>query len=396
MMAKFGESDSYRYEEFEFDGLTNRDIQSRVGRKGYSRKPSQKMSGESRESGVSLFTRRTAQILDIASSEVEGVMTTPSKKGVRVNTLRLDSEIPMDEQVEEIEASLEEFEIEKLPWFDGAYLFDAADTGAMQEHELTQRGKLFIQNPSSLLPVIALDPARGSKILDVCSAPGGKAALIAALNRQSGAEADIYANELKARRLQRMREVFGILGVRDVATLNHNGNHLPSILGRSRFDRVLVDAECSTDSGVNFESSNPLKGWSLDRVQRMSVIQKQLVISAYDMLEPGGVLVYSTCTLSPEENEGVVATLLSRREDAIIQPLKFESEETARKIKKWNGERYPSEVSDGVVRIFPNSYMESFCLTRIRKSTGDPRVDASYEEAVILDDITDNQGEGRE
>lgn len=388
-----GEFDKDGYGGTELDGLSNRDRKSRVGRNGYSRMPNQKMSGIFRESGESLFTRRTAQILDITASEVPDVIVAPSRKGVRLNTLRLDPDISVEEQQEEVEGLMEEFGVEKLPWFNGAYLFDAADTGAVQGHALTQEGKLFIQNPSSLLPVIALDPARGQRILDMCSAPGGKAALIAALSQHNEEKVEVYANELKARRLQRMREVFGILGAREIVTLNHNGNHLPAILGHSRFDRILVDAECSTDSGVNFDSSNPLKGWSLERVQRMSMFQKQLVISAYDMLQPGGVLVYSTCTLSPEENEEVVMTLLDRRKGAIIQPLSFESEETARKIKKWNGNRYPNEVSKGVVRILPSDHMESFCLTRIRKPTGDRVVDASYEEPVILEELVKNQGE---
>jgi len=382
----------YDQEHYETDssaGLRTRDIKSKSGRGGYSRKPSDKMSKASNESALSVFTRRTAQILDVTKDEVSEIMVAPSQKAVRANPLQFEGVSP-EEQRSILEDGFEQFNVEALPWYEGAYLFDAQDTPNVQSHILTQEGKAFIQNPASFLPVIALEPSSGQRMLDMCSAPGGKATLIAAMSRNvEGAE--IYANEPKARRAQRMREVFGMLGASDIISLDQDGRHLPSTLGRARFDRILVDAECSTDSGINFESSNPLKDWTVDRVQRMSTLQKQLVTSAYDMLQPGGILVYSTCTLSPEENEEVVSALLDRRRDAIVQPLEFESEETVRKIKKWNGTQYPDQVSSGVMRIFPNEYMESFCLTRIRKPTGDESIDASYAKPVILEEIVTSE-----
>lgn len=381
--------DQERYDGDSGAGLRTRDMKSRAGRGGYSRKPSDKMSKASNESALSIFTRRTAQILDITKDEVADVMVAPTQKAVRANALTFEGATVAEQQAV-LEEGFEAFDIVKLPWYEGAYLFDAEHTPAVQAHELTQDGKAFIQNPSSFLPVIALEPASGQRMLDMCSAPGGKAALIAAISRNVE-NAEIYANEPKARRAQRMREVFGMLGAGDIISLDQDGRHLPSVLGRARFDRILVDAECSTDSGINFESSNPLKDWTVDRVQRMSTLQKQLVTSAYDMLQPGGILVYSTCTLSPEENEEVIGALLERRRDAIVQPLEFDSEETVRKIKKWNGTQYPDQVSAGVVRIFPNEYMESFCLTRVRKPTGDESIDASYAKPVILEEIVTNE-----
>jgi 16S rRNA (cytosine1407-C5)-methyltransferase len=377
--------DSSEYGSGREAGLRTRDLKSMQGRGGYSTKVGSKMSRPTGESALSVFTRRTAQILDVAKSDVPDIMVAASQKAVRVNPLQFSGE-SAPEQHEIVESELSShFEIEKLPWYDGAYLFEAFDTPAVQAHPLTQEGKTFIQNPSSFLPVIALDPARGQNILDMCSAPGGKTSLIAAMTMES--KPAITANEAKGRRAQRMREVFGTLGVEGVVALDHDGRHLPAILGRSKFDRILVDAECSTDAGINFGSSNPLKDWTLDRVQRMHILQKQLITSAYDMLQPGGVLVYSTCTLSPEENEGVVTSLIERRKDAIIQPLEFSAEETVRKIKKWNGTQYPDAVAKGIVRIFPGEHMESFCLTRIRKPSGDENVDVKFKHPVILEEL---------
>lgn len=339
------------------------------------------------EGPLKVFTRRTAQILDVSEREVADILVNPPHKGVRINSLRFDAD--QDDttrgQIVKDALSTEGIDVQPLDWFDDAYIFDAADTGKLQQHELTQAGKIFIQNPSSYLPVFALEPAEGHNILDMCSAPGGKTALIAALMADN--EAEIIANEPKGRRMQRLKEVLGTLGVNNVVFADHDGKHLPNLFGHNRFDRVLVDAECSTEAGINFESKTPLKGWSIDRVKRVSVLQKQLITAAYDLLLPGGVLVYSTCTLSPEENEGVVTSLLERREDAVVQPVSFDAEKTIRSIKIWQGKRYPKEVYEGAIRVFPHDYMEGFFLSRIRKPTGVKEIDDSFEDVVSIESV---------
>lgn len=383
------EFDYDRYETDKADGLRTRDNKSRVGRGGYSYKQNQHYIRSNNESPLDTFIRRTSQILDITKDEVPELLVAAKKKSVRVNQLKF-AEIALGEQCRIVEEGLDDFNIEKLPWYNGAFLFDAKHTPSVQSHELTQEGKTFIQNPSSFLPVIALEPSSGGSILDMCAAPGGKTALIAALARHNE-DAEIFANEPKSRRAQRLREVLGMLGANNVVSVSHDGRHLISFLGRDRFDKILVDAECSTDSGINFESSNPMKDWNLDRVRRMSILQKQLITSAYDMLSPGGILVYSTCTLSPEENEEVVMSLLERRSSAIIQPMEFSSELTARNLKKWNGKHYTEGVFGGVVRVCPNEYMDSFCLARIRKPTGDRTIDKAYEAPIIIEELIDKE-----
>ena len=116
----------------------------------------------------------------------------------------------------------------------------------------------------------------------------------------------------------------------------------------------------------------------------MSVLQKQLISAGYDLLKPGGVLIYSTCTFAPEENEAVIASLLERRPDAIVQPLIFASEKRIRKIKSWKGKHYPAHISESVLRIFPSDYMEGFFVARVRKPTGNQSLDSKYIEPVDI------------
>ena len=378
----------------EFDGLSEiDDIDEGYISRTRDMKASYKGSFASTKSGkksrgdgpIKLFTRRTAQILDVSEREVPEILVNSPKKALRVNGLRFEKGVDGATQAILVDDTLRSEGIEawRLDWFDGAFIFDAADTAKVQKQTLAEQGKIFIQNPSSYLPVIALEPTHSRNILDMCSAPGGKTALIAALTAESNV--NLIANEPKGRRMQKLKEVLGILGVQDVEFMDHDGRHLPNLLGRETFDRILVDAECSTEAGINFESKEPLKDWNIDRVKRVSILQKQLITAAYDLLEPGGVLVYSTCTLSPEENEGVVSTLLERRSDAVVQPVSFEAEETIRKIKIWQGERYPKEVYDRCLRIFPSDYMEGFFLSRIRKPTGIKEIDESFEDVISIE-----------
>jgi 16S rRNA (cytosine1407-C5)-methyltransferase len=338
--------------------------------------------GKKKGSVVDVFTHRMARIMGVAESAVPELFTSQQLKTARTNELRYtDSDI---DPAEDLANTLASYEIDasQLSWFNSAYTFQADQTPTVQGLDIIQDGKAFIQNPSSFLPVFALEARPGMRVVDMCSSPGGKASLIASLTR---GEVDLSVNEPKARRAQRLRDVLDLLGVEANLTM-HDGKHLPALLGHETFDRVIVDAECSTEAGINFLSREPLKDWSLERVQRVSVLQRQLITAGYDLLKPGGVLVYSTCTLSPEENEGVVQALLDRRTDAVVQPLQFDAEATMRSIKKWEGKKFIPEVSNGVLRVMPSSYMEGFFLARIRKPL--PSEDESvYNEPVSLDTI---------
>lgn len=332
------------------------------------------------------FLRRTAQILDIREAEVPEVLKNSPLKTLRVNHLKFEPGTTTAEADNIVLKELAKAEVDAhpVPWYGDAYTFNVEDTSKVQSLALTQEGKIFIQNPSSYLPVLALEPTDDARILDMCSAPGGKASMIAIL---AGTSSNLVLNEPKGWRLRKLNEVVEMLGLTDATISSFDGRHLPNLLVPQKFGRVLVDAECSTEAGMNFASKNPLKGWSLQMVKRLSVLQKQLITAGYDLLEPGGILVYSTCTLSPEENEGVITSLLQRREGAIIQPLKFNAEKNIRKIKTWEGIKYPAEVSSGVLRIYPSDHMEGFFVARIRKSTNEPRTDRTFTNPVDLKEI---------
>ncbi len=333
-----------------------------------------------------LFVDRAMQILGTDIDTVQEQFSARPQKSVRVNRLALSVDMTIDQQTALLDAELTEADVihRSLSWFAGALLFDSSDTRRVQATDMTGRGQALIQSPSSYLPVIALETEVGQSVIDVCAAPGGKTALIADLVQ---GELDITANELKSRRAEKMRGVLNLLHLQQATILTHNAKHLAKIIGENVFDRVLADVECSTEAGINFESKEPLKGWSLDRVERVAQTQRQIIRASYDLLRPGGILIYSTCSLAPEENEDIVTSLLATRPGAIIQPVDLGIERRAKPIQKWNGKIIPKEVSSGVVRVVPNGYLEPFTFVRIRKPTNIPEIDELQNATVNLDKL---------
>jgi 16S rRNA (cytosine967-C5)-methyltransferase len=162
-------------------------------------------------------------------------------------------------------------------------------------------GKYYVQDPSTLIAVDVLDPQPGEAILDLCAAPGGKTTHIAQKMQNRG---QIIAADSSNVRLGKVTENCRRLGITIVATVAcANGRCLR---GR-QFDRVLVDAPCS-NTGV-LRRRVDLR-WRLrsEELRRLAEVQKKLLATAATLVKPGGVLVYSTCSLEPEENEQVVAT----------------------------------------------------------------------------------------
>lgn len=330
-----------------------------------------------RKDNMSSFLRRVSIILDISEHEVRHILVNPPFKTFRIN--RLKHKQTAGKIVEVFEN--QNIRIRPLGWYPDAYIFDAEDTAKIQASELAQNGEIFIQNASSFLPVFALQLNKNDEILDMCSAPGGKASMIASI---VGSSANLFMNEPKPGRVSKLQEVVSLQGFDVINITMEDARHM-SDMSSKQFDKVLIDAECSTEAGTNFLSRYPLEGWSIDKIKELSVLQKQMLTSGYDLLKPGGVLVYATCTFAPEENEAVVSSLLERRPEAIVQPLTFNSERKARKVKSWEGKGISPQVYDRVLRIFPSEYMEGFFLARIRKPSGSDSYDKKLTEPVNLD-----------
>jgi NOL1/NOP2/sun family putative RNA methylase len=257
--------------------------------------------------------------------------------------------LPTDARINPLRSSLESLTdrlgrrgivIEPSAW-DPCAIRASHPIGRTLEHWL---GLFYLQERVQATPVLALDPRPGERVLDLCAAPGGKTVDIATRMHNVGL---VVANEPNGRRQQSLLTNVNRLGVWNVTVTEYRGQDFPHAMS---FDRVLVDAPCSAEGTLRKQSSLR-DGAALPAIRRLARIQEMLIVRAFDLLRVGGVLVYSTCTFAPEENEAVVSHLLARRDAHVTSFHPPFSHSTG--LERWNGASF--ETGTGLcVRIYPH------------------------------------------
>jgi len=243
---------------------------------------------------------RTAVLLDWNN--------TPPKTFARVNTLKMDAAtlLPIwrDENVE--------YDFVKRDWLEENLVFELKSHPPLNRLQSFQQGFFYIQDPSTLLAVKELDPRPGEAVLDLCAAPGGKLTYIAQLMKNEGR---LVGFDTSADRLRLIVENCARLGISCVETVSVQNSQDAAIasffaVNTARFDRVLVDAPCS-NTGVMRRRVDLRWRVSSDEVNRLRNNQLQLLRQAVLLVKPGGTLVYSTCSLEPEENSEPIKVVLA-------------------------------------------------------------------------------------
>ena len=248
---------------------------------------------------------------------------------------------------------------QSIPWCKEGYAFPAGSEHFSHtlEHAV---GAYYIQAKAPMLAVEALAPKPGERVLDLCAAPGGKTTQIAAHMRNSGL---LVANEMSRKRLPSLVGNLERCNVGNAVVTQAPGAMLARYF-HNYFDRILLDAPCSGD-GIVRKNTNMLRYWSPEDAQRQAQIQIGLLRAAFHMLRPGGTLVYSTCSLSLEENEHVLLGLLQRYGDAveILPPPAIETLPLADEFSA----TLPRELLQGV-RVWPHLHdTEGAFVTRLGK-----------------------------
>lgn len=247
------------------------------------------------------FIEKYSKLTDFEAYK-KAVATFP-RKSLRVNTLKISTKklLPL------LEA--QGWMFKPVPWCVEGFYIDhqeqRRDIGRTQEHE---QGYFFVQKSVSMIPSLALDPQPGENILDLCAAPGGKTTHCAALMKNTGT---IIANENDAYRINALKINLERCGVTNTTITKRSVFDIQN----ETFDRILLDAPCSGSGLIKGETQrtkNTLKVWNKNYIKGMSKVQKRMLVHAYALLKKGGTLVYSTCSLEPEENENVVDHLLER------------------------------------------------------------------------------------
>ena len=216
------------------------------------------------------------------------------RKSFRINTLKAD--------IKGVKNRLFDLNLSQVPWCkEGFYVEDKRDLGKLEEHSL---GEIFIQTSVSMLPAQVLDP-KSDIVLDISASPGGKTTHCAQLMKNKGL---IVANDVSIDRLKPLIINLQRCSVTNTIVTQTDGREL-----KGNYDKILLDAPCSGSGmirGNTTLSIRTLKEWNPLTIERYSRLQKQLILHAYSLLNEKGTLVYSTCSLEPEENEEVIDYLL--------------------------------------------------------------------------------------
>ena len=234
-----------------------------------------------------------------------------------------------------------------VPWAKGAYFVEGdARPGLSPLHE---GGLFYMQEPSALTAVTALDPQPGERVLDLCAAPGGKSTQIAALMAGRGL---LCCNEPIPSRAQILSRNIERMGVRNAVVLSA----MPDALAPrfpAFFDRILVDAPCSGE-GMFRRQPEARDEWNADAPRRCADRQMEILAQAAKMLRPGGTMVYSTCTFNDTENEGVLRRFLALHPEFSLVPFALPG---------------LPEAKDGYLHLYPHEMRgEGHFVSRLKKA----------------------------
>ena len=248
----------------------------------------------------------------------------------------------------------------------GAYR--APDRAALLGSEVYHAGALYVQNASSQLPPHLLAPEPGERILDLCAAPGSKTGQLAALMGDRG---EIIAVEKVRGRFYKLRANVEAQNATCVTPWIGDGARVWQ-RETEAFDRILLDAPCSTEGRFLASDPETTRYWSRRKIKEMRTKQRRLLFSAVMALKPGGTLVYSTCTFAPEENEAVLAKSLKTFGDALeivasgLPASGPVAEATIPGLEAWNGRAFPPAVRLAR-RVLPDGLLEGFFVAKLVK-----------------------------
>lgn len=232
-----------------------------------------------------------------------------ARAGLRVNTEKISAAEFADRAA---------FPLEPVRWTANGFYYQKNDPVA--KHPYYHAGLYYIQEPSAMLPASRLPVCPGDVVLDLCAAPGGKATELSARLDGNGL---LVANDVSASRARALLRNLTLWGSRNACVTAETPQRLLDTFG-CFFDKILVDAPCSGE-GMFRRDSHLIHDWEERGPQYYAPLQREILSCAVQMLRPGGMLLYSTCTFSEEEDEAVIEDMLARfPELALLEPEPFE------------------------------------------------------------------------
>ncbi|MCH2208803.1 MAG: RsmB/NOP family class I SAM-dependent RNA methyltransferase [Lentisphaerales bacterium] len=304
------------------------------------------------------FTTRLQSIIPAEKYEsVINAFTGRRQLTVRINTLK--------NSIEEARKELEEMGIavEQVEWMPEAFIVPVESKSQLSSSPAFNEGRIYIQAFASMLAAYVLEPEPGETVLDLAAAPGGKTLHIAAKMQNEGKLSAVEAVKGRFFKLKANLDTYGATMVRTFLMDGRAvGKKCPEM-----FDRILLDAPCSSEARIIAGNPKSWEHWSERKVKEAARKQKGLISSAWHSLKPGGRLVYCTCSFAPEENELAVQKLIKKFGDQVlIEDIQIPMENIQQGITEWGGKQLHPDLSKAV-RVLPNEMMDGFFMISLRK-----------------------------
>ena len=268
----------------------------------------------------------------------------------RVVTLRANP-LKTDAQTVRERLAAQNIETSPVPWYADAMIVRGAREDALTGLDLYERGEIYLQSLSSMIPPLLLGAKPGENVLDMAAAPGGKTTQIAAL---TGNQAMVTACEMNKIRAERLRYNVQRQGATRVTVMNIDSRNLDDLFS---FDRILLDAPCSGSGTVQLGSLRSKGQFSREFLSRTTKQQEALLHKALRLLRPGCEMIYSTCSVLAQENEEIVSRVL-RKTGALIVPLELAAFDSV--------PRLPVSIP-GTLCVAPDELHEGFFVAKIRR-----------------------------
>lgn len=282
----------------------------------------------------------------------------PKRTAFRINTLRS----PVESTVRRLQDS--GLDLESVSWCDDAFMVSHKQRSELTHSELCDTGEIYVQGLSSIFASTVLAPQPDQWNLDLASAPGGKSSHMASLMQNRG---KLSVVEPIKPRMYRLADNLKRLGVTISRTYLMDGRKV----GRKvpdRFDCIMLDAPCSSDSRIRLDEPESWEYWSERKVREQSRKQKGLIVSAFQALKPGGTLLYCTCSFSPEENEAIVTHLIKKSKGrAVSLPIEMPFGNWQPGLQSYLDAKF-DEATKHSRRILPNEDYDAFFMAKFTKA----------------------------
>ncbi|MBF0331054.1 MAG: RsmB/NOP family class I SAM-dependent RNA methyltransferase [Candidatus Omnitrophica bacterium] len=251
-----------------------------------------------------------------------------------------------------------------VPWSEDVFVLENIPRDVLSRHALVSAGKIYQQSLASMIPAVILSAGPGEHVLDACAAPGSKTTQVAAMMKGQGTLIAVEAVKARFFRLRSVVELLGALNVScklcDIRRFKAGDDIL--------FDRILVDAPCSSEGRFRADDPKSTGYWSLRKIKEMSFKQKGILMSASRLLKSGGVLVYATCTFAPEENEEVIDWFLRKSEGAfVLEPIELTGVPRTPCVTQWGRNAFSPEVMK-CWRVKPDKKYTGFFVAKLRRA----------------------------